>query len=890
MLRLTTFGGLALSRDGVALTGAAAQRGRLSLLALLATAGSTGFSRDKLLLYLWPESDEERARHALKQAVYSVRRDLGAEDVIVGTATLSLNPDIITSDVREFEAAIAANDLATATKLYAGPFLDGFHLKDSVEFERWSGESRARYAQMWSTATEKLATDFESRGDWRDAAGCWRSLAAAEPLSGRLAAKLIRALAESGDVGAAMSQFRVHESLLREELGTSPEKEVTALAESIKNGTWQRTPVKVRQPTPVKPTQPPVAVPSLGNTMAMPAMRMPTGATPAAQPVVVEKPRRRRFAIGAAIAVVLLLAIVAAVYQRIDPSTRTFVRTLMSRKPVPVHPRQIVVAPFDNKTGDSTINAVGEQTADWLTRELGEAGFAVVDSRTALIDTKVVEKIPRTFRNPDLNIALAEENGSAYVIVGSLYGTAKRLSADVSVIDVATRQTLKSLGPFYGSRDSSDALILSLLKPTVTYLGQRVDTSAGGATISYASPPSLEAHERLSNAWEHFFRDPRDTASVFASLDTAARLDTTYATPLVIKAYIYDVKAQWPALNEVVKRIQPRAARLSKIERAALDLYEADLRGDVMKRLEISQRLIALSPGSAEMPLLAVVSNLYAGRPATAVQILSTINPDRGINLATPTYWEWSSLAYHEAGNASAEEQSATTGLKRFRQHPPSTYAMVRLLAARNDRGLQEMVDRGVPPSKENDELRDAASDRLDLLLYAGRELRAHGYTAASTSYFAQVRSELATLPATATVAERRRQAHAFYDAGDYARAKDAFAALLTRDTLDIEAEGRIATAAAHLGDSATARKIDNHLKTMKRPYLMGQAVRWRASIAAAQGRPADAFGLLELAVRQGLRFMDTPLNLTIHTDADFAPLLPTPGYKALLQNLAEAR
>ena len=88
MLRLTTFGGLALSRDGVALTGAAAQRSRLSLLALLATAGPTGFSRDKLLLYLWPESDEERARHALKQAVYSLRRELGSEEVIVGTASL----------------------------------------------------------------------------------------------------------------------------------------------------------------------------------------------------------------------------------------------------------------------------------------------------------------------------------------------------------------------------------------------------------------------------------------------------------------------------------------------------------------------------------------------------------------------------------------------------------------------------------------------------------------------------------------------------------------------------------------------------------------------------------------------------------------------------------
>src|SRR5438477_11027349 len=106
MLRLTTFGGLALSRDGVALTGAAAQRSRLSLLAVLATAGPTGFSRDKLLLHLWPESDEERARHALKQAVYTVRHDLGIDDVIAGTASLSLNPQVISSDVRDFETAI----------------------------------------------------------------------------------------------------------------------------------------------------------------------------------------------------------------------------------------------------------------------------------------------------------------------------------------------------------------------------------------------------------------------------------------------------------------------------------------------------------------------------------------------------------------------------------------------------------------------------------------------------------------------------------------------------------------------------------------------------------------------------------------------------------------
>src|SRR4051812_43095662 len=125
MLRLITFGGLNLTRDGASLTGAAAQRSRLALLALLATAGPAGVSRDRILLLLWPESDADRARHALKQAVYSLRRELESDDVIVGTASLSLNAQLIGSDVQEFEAAIADHDFTRAALVYTGPFLDG---------------------------------------------------------------------------------------------------------------------------------------------------------------------------------------------------------------------------------------------------------------------------------------------------------------------------------------------------------------------------------------------------------------------------------------------------------------------------------------------------------------------------------------------------------------------------------------------------------------------------------------------------------------------------------------------------------------------------------------------------------------------------------------------
>src|SRR5262245_41167195 len=130
MLRLTTFGGLTLARGAEDLTGAATQRRRLALLVLLAVAGAPGMSPDKLLAYLWPESDIERARHVLNQLLYAQRQQVG-DDLFLGRKTLRLNPALIATDVGAFEEACAVGDLGTAAGLYAGPFLDGFFVKEA---------------------------------------------------------------------------------------------------------------------------------------------------------------------------------------------------------------------------------------------------------------------------------------------------------------------------------------------------------------------------------------------------------------------------------------------------------------------------------------------------------------------------------------------------------------------------------------------------------------------------------------------------------------------------------------------------------------------------------------------------------------------------------------
>lgn len=137
MLRLTTFGGVSLLQEGVPHAGPGSQRRRLALLLLIAASGNRGISRDKILGYLWPESEPEAARHALHQSLHALRRSLAADHLFLGTTSLQLNPDVISSDATEFEEAVAGRYYERAVGLYTGPFADGFFLDDAPEFERW---------------------------------------------------------------------------------------------------------------------------------------------------------------------------------------------------------------------------------------------------------------------------------------------------------------------------------------------------------------------------------------------------------------------------------------------------------------------------------------------------------------------------------------------------------------------------------------------------------------------------------------------------------------------------------------------------------------------------------------------------------------------------------
>ena len=234
MLRLRTLGGLSIERDGddPALATATAARRRLALLAVIAT--DEPVPRDRLLALFWPESDTERARHALDQTLYSLKREGGGVALVLGREELTLNASAIASDIGELRAAVAARRHSDVASLYTGAFLDGVHLTGAAEFERWVDEQRARVTRDVERSLEALATDAALRADHHLAAQWWQRLAALDPRKTRVVVSLMTELAASGDRAGALRQAEVYRTLVQDDLEVEPNPAIAALADRLR--------------------------------------------------------------------------------------------------------------------------------------------------------------------------------------------------------------------------------------------------------------------------------------------------------------------------------------------------------------------------------------------------------------------------------------------------------------------------------------------------------------------------------------------------------------------------------------------------------------------------------------------------------------------------------
>ena len=254
---VTYFGGASIQVGGLPIGSRATHRHPLALLAVLIAAGGRPLSRDKLIALLWPERDADSARNLLKVSVHELRKELGEGCIRSTGSQLTADLSVISCDAVDFVAAIERGDDETACRLYTGPFLDGFFLKDAVEFERWAEAERGRFAEMYVAALLRLAQAAEATGDFEAGLKWRRAHVAHDPYHPEAAHRLVVALTRAGDRAGAIRAAQSFAQRRKDDLGLTDEYDFVREARESSSG---RTMAQIPpQSSPVPP------IPSVPN-------------------------------------------------------------------------------------------------------------------------------------------------------------------------------------------------------------------------------------------------------------------------------------------------------------------------------------------------------------------------------------------------------------------------------------------------------------------------------------------------------------------------------------------------------------------------------------------------------------------------------------------------
>lgn len=193
-----------------------------------------------------------------------LRRALPVPQLLAVTEDhIMLDPSRVWSDVAAFERLSA--DRAVA--LYRGPFLAGFSLPESAEFESWAGQERRACEELYLKALMALIEERAAGGDYAAAIAYARRYLETDDLAEDVHRRLIELYAAAGDRGAALRQFEHCVTVMERELGVSPLPETRAVYQAILEGRSYRPQRPVASPT--WATLPGLRAPLIGREEAL---------------------------------------------------------------------------------------------------------------------------------------------------------------------------------------------------------------------------------------------------------------------------------------------------------------------------------------------------------------------------------------------------------------------------------------------------------------------------------------------------------------------------------------------------------------------------------------------------------------------------------------------
>lgn len=828
MLHLRTFGTCALERaDGAPVD---LQRRPLALLAFVAAAGPRGTSREKALGFLWPDAEDERARHSLAQALYALKRACDAEP-LEGTTTLRLDETVIGADVVGFDRAIAAADHEHAAQIYSGAFLDGFHLPNAAEFERWMDGERTRLQRQARKAIEACAARAGETGNHHQAADWWRRAAALDPLDARIALALVQSLSAAGEIAAALKQAELYQQIRRADLDLAPDAALAAFAQQLRAG----RPTAPRSPTTTESAPPaPLAAP-------------PPDAAPATTPAPVaastppHASRRTipRWSIAAAVA----LGVAATVGLLLERS-----RVADAHAP---SDHRVVVAVFDNRTSDTTLDPLGEMAADWVSTELARTGLVdVVDSRAAIASTAEAGTRSSSFGMSERTRELARTVGAGIVVWGNYYRRGDTLEFHPHISDVRDGALLREVPPVLASAQDPMTGVRQLAGRVMGALATIEDPRLSEWATHAGTPPSYAAYREFVDGLDAQVQ--MDAATSIAHYRRARSLDTTFLQPLLFAADAEHTLGRSADAQADLDTVAAQRDRLIPADRYRLDFQLAELHGQSDRAYQVAGELARVSPTS-ESFAIAGQSALFVARPREALQWFERVDPTKGWVKGWAEYWMEAAIAAHLSGNDQEALRLARAARRAFPEEVVSFACFAPPLAALGQLdALKAEMDSAASAPGQNGWRYDEA------LHLAASELVVHGHASAAHALWERAIQWYAARPRDAARPADMRDLHAriLIRLGRAGEAERLARTVVTQNPDEPMFMATLGMAEVTAGDSAGAKQELGMLAAIADTVSPSNAIDRgavalaRARLSAAAGDRAAAVSFLKEAIQ----------------------------------------
>ena len=261
-------------------------------------------------------------------------------------------------------------------------------------------------------------------------------------------------------------------------------------------------------------------------------------------------------------------------------------------------PKPIAVVTFVNQTGDKAYDYLGEAIPNLLITSLEQSRYLRVMTWERMRDLLAqMGKKDVTAIDKELGFELCRREGIHAIVVGSFVKAGETFATDVKVLDVETKELLKTAS----ARGEG---VQSILDSQIDELSKEIARGVGLSQRRIESTPSQIAEVTTSSmeAYNYFLRGRDDLDKMYYRqarqfLERAVAMDSTFALAYLYLSKTYGAIVEPVAQVRALEKAKKLSSRAPEKERLYIEArYASVIERNAPKQLALYEELISKYP------------------------------------------------------------------------------------------------------------------------------------------------------------------------------------------------------------------------------------------------------------------------------------------------------